>query len=624
MSSNKSLSLFALLSLVLFIAAARADNNLSSLLLENRKAGELVKFTLKEDGWIHLKVGEGAAAGLAILDGEGRERSIAIADGEGFAELKKGSYSIRGNYGGGLRIRTVPVTMFCSLAGVDFKAPAWEMVRVPDDSSLSGRPGMFLYNWKWLRSKVLSPFNTVVGDATVPEVAAWRAEGRSCIAGTTSHVEDSAALYSLWKDAAKNGPDGIIADEFVVPVINHANDVVNDTDVKLGYVSRGVGFLDSTYDNIRRFGSDFPGARFHAWLGVPWDADTADSKPLLDTVIESGGVIAWEFYATSNGRNKYPMGRHDVRTAGFLKARPDFMRHAMLCPGIYEFLDTDPSCDFKVWLDEQMYMFANDPRFKGLHGIGMWIAYYADPELLRWYSAMVRHYCIEGEQTKFSDRLGFRLEPGIVRNADFSGGLEHWSCQPAAEGSLSVRKSGELGFDRGYQPFCDQVLSMRHVPGKVNSVSQKLSNLVPGRRYAIKTQVTSPGVTEATRFAFDISVSNGNMEQPNVRNMIDFLPNRNTQFFNACKILFVYNGGDCVLTISDKGSKGQTQADELLVLPLVDPAVPPVLLPHEEAQVHFHRLPLLVPEILPQVRDVLPVLPEQPAGAQDVPDLVRR
>ncbi len=263
-------SVFALLSLLLGIAAARADNNLSRLILETKKAGEVVKFTLDEDGWIHLKAGEGAASSLSIRGGDGQARSVAMTDGEGFAELKKGSYSIKGNYGGGLRIRSVPITMYCSLSGVGFNASAMEAVRIPEDSRLSGRPGMFLYNWKWLRRNVLSPFNTVVGDASVPEVAAWRAEGRSCIAGTTSHVEDSAALYFLWEEAVKKqGPDGIIADEFVVPVINHANDVVNETDVKLGYVSRGVGFLDSTYDNIRRFGRA-PQATHETWrVGKP-------------------------------------------------------------------------------------------------------------------------------------------------------------------------------------------------------------------------------------------------------------------------------------------------------------------------------------------------------------------
>lgn len=552
--------------MTLFILhTATADNNFSRQLLETNKPGKKIQFTLQEDNWVHLKVGKKADKAFKFIDSNGKEYNSIVTNGEGFAELKAGTYTLKGNYGQSIRLRIVPITMFYSMSGVNYNAKETDPVFVTQDSRTSGRPGMFLYKWNWLRKNILGPYNTICGAPSIQENIKWCEEGRNCISGTTSHVENSEDLYELWKKAVGDPAcDGVIADEFVVPVITHKK-TENGIDEQLGYVSKGVAFLDTTYANIRRFKKDYPNSRFYAWLGVPWDADTADSKPLLDTIVDTDGIIAWEFYANTDGRNAYPMARHDVRTAGFLKARPDFMRHAMLCPGIYEFLDTDSTCDFKVWIDEAVYMFATDQRFKGIRGLGMWVAYYADPEFIRWYTALVRHYCIEGRKEKFSDVHGFKLEPGILANSDYRDGFNGWRIQAAGEDTIKVLKVNQLSFSKGYLPRANQVLSMKYVPGKTNMVSQRLTNLVPGKKYALKANVTSPGITEEAKFAFNIQLTNATIEQSHFRNMKDFLPNRNPQFFNSYKLVFTYNGGDCFLKLSDTKQEGQQQHDELLI-----------------------------------------------------------
>ena len=554
---------FVLPLLFIIVFSSLADNNMSRLVLSIGEAGREVRFSLPQDDWIHIKTGQGAERSFRLVDNDGRVSSSTLTDGEGFVELRAGSYTLLGNYGDSIRIRAVPMTMFFSLAGVDYNAPVEEAVRIVEDKSSKGRPGMYLYNWKWLRKNILNPFNTIAGASSIPEVFSWCEEGRNCVNTSTAHKTEG--LFEHWKSIMDSQPHkgGIMADEYIVPVIKHSAD--DKGDEQLGYINKGAGFTDYSYDCIRRFAKEYPGSRFYAWVGVPWDADTADSKPLLDILIENDGIIAWEFYANTSYRHEHPMARHEVRTRGFLKARPDFMRHAMLCPGTYEYISMDPSCDFKVWIDESLYMFANDPRFNGLRGIGMWAVYYTDPELLRWYSSLLRHYCIEGRTDKFSDLLGFKLDPDILKDSDFAQELKPWTVNAAEEGSVFVKKSTELPFKKSYQPYCDQVLCMKHVPGKVNSVSQRLSNLVPGNRYVLKTEITEPGVTEKTKYAFGIELENCTIEQCLVRDFRDFLPKNNPQFFNTYTVLFRYNGGDCVLTVSDKASEGQVQAKDLVI-----------------------------------------------------------
>ena len=130
----------------------------------------------------------------------------------------------------------------------------------------------------------------------------------------------------------------------------------------------------------------------------------------------------------------------------------------------------------------EMNLLANNPEFRNLSLIGTWGGNYADDEMTRWFSALLRHYVIEGSTEMLSAPLGWSLAPGHIQNASFRKGLEHWE----AKGSVSLATQDSMA---------DILRQFNIVPGKADSyaviqpgssLSQKMSRLVPGRLYVLK------------------------------------------------------------------------------------------------------------------------------------------
>ena len=110
------------------------------------------------------------------------------------------------------------------------------------------------------------------------------------------------------------------------------------------------------------------------------------------------------------------------RMRDFRKEFPGGEKRCVLCPSILDDWDCRPDVDDKVWLDMQMNAMVRDPAFDGLYGIAPYQCRNADPEMMRWLSALYRHYCIEGSTELLSARFGYTLMTEYLKNADFAAG----------------------------------------------------------------------------------------------------------------------------------------------------------------------------------------------------------
>ncbi len=97
-------------------------------------------------------------------------------------------------------------------------------------------------------------------------------------------------------------------------------------------------------------------------------------------------------------------------------------------------LEHNPAVDYKVFLDMQVNLVANDPAFDGQATVGYWGTYYGDEEMARWSFELMRHYAVEGRRERLSARHGFRYRPELVVNGDFADGLAGWMWRPQPTG----------------------------------------------------------------------------------------------------------------------------------------------------------------------------------------------
>lgn len=153
-------------------------------------------------------------------------------------------------------------------------------------------------------------------------------------------------------------------------------------------------------------------------------------------------------------------------------------------------LEHNPAVDFKVFLDMQVNLVANDPVFEGLATIGYWGTYYGDEEMARWSFELMRHYAVEGRRDRLSERYGFRYRPELVVNGDFTDGLTGWEVAPAAEGAVRAEtlagygknSQGRWGAGKAGDTFC----LLTRQPNGTNRVSQTARGLTPGKLYCLQ------------------------------------------------------------------------------------------------------------------------------------------
>ncbi|MFH0965005.1 MAG: LamG domain-containing protein [Planctomycetota bacterium] len=153
----------------------------------------------------------------------------------------------------------------------------------------------------------------------------------------------------------------------------------------------------------------------------------------------------------------------------------------------------EPGTDFKVYMDMQMNMLANDPVFLGLYGVMWYHSAYADEELLRWAAKLYGHYCIEGKRERLTDDP---YEPPHVANGDFEEGVDRWTVESAEGGRVSLERAFGYGVMQGRMTSegqGDRVLVTRRSAKVRNRFSQPIEKLTLGRLYSLRVFVMDYG-----------------------------------------------------------------------------------------------------------------------------------
>ena len=179
---------------------------------------------------------------------------------------------------------------------------------------------------------------------------------------------------------------------------------------------------------------------------------------------------------------------------------PDSARHMIMNLGYmsipHESLDINPTVDYRVFLDMQMHLIANDPAFFGTYGVSWYHPAYADEELVRWSARLNRHYCIEGKRERLTN------DPYVLphmTNPDFDEGLAAWELDPAEAGSIATGQAIGYGYLQGRytsaarKDLGSHLLVTRRSTKAPNRFSQKIRKLTPGRLYSLRMFITDYG-----------------------------------------------------------------------------------------------------------------------------------
>nr|MCR4572572.1 hypothetical protein [Lentisphaeria bacterium] len=324
-----------------------------------------------------------------------------------------------------------------------------------------------------------------------------------------------------------------------------------DRDKALNYTKPGLGFDEKTLGELRRISAKHPDFAITPWLGMNWDANSEDNQPLWQAITNSkfGGVM-YEAYMRSRDIN-YEFDKINKRIAPFNAFGPYALDHVYVGFGLFTLLDSNAAVDYKVFLDMVMQMLAKESDFSDLGGLGMWASYYAEPEHLRWYARLIRHYAIEGSTELLSDKYNYRLKPEIVKSPMWEN-LEDWNAQPAEKDSLqlvSSQDSEQTGVAYGYWPRSSvNFLKMTHIPGKANKVTQQLKKLEAGKEYVLFLLFTGFNDNTRAEYDLDIKLTNAKIIDTQRRPMSDWVQ---MKCYNSCRVRFTAGKEPVTLEISD-------------------------------------------------------------------------
>lgn len=347
------------------------------------------------------------------------------------------------------------------------------------------------YDWDFLSRYVLPHANTIVGggsDEDRPYVQRWRGEGKRWILhcgvpglgeGKTVTADEAEEFWTETRGMADPLYDGAIADEFF---------------------AQPAEKYQAWTEALRRIQANpaLAGKVFYAYC-CPIYGEAA-SREFARTLIAGGSPIALERYLSEPATEE--AARASLRSAladqlaAWQQALPGVERDMVIVLGYMsqppESLNTDPGVDFKVFMDMQFHLLANDPTFFGLYGVMEYLSSYADEETVRWAGQLFRHYCIEGRRDRLT-RNPYLL-PHLV-NPDFAEGLEGWEAREAEPGTVHVGQRDGFSWLQGRYPPTgkgNQFLVLRRSETGPNTVAQTVRALEPGRLYSLKLYVAEP------------------------------------------------------------------------------------------------------------------------------------
>lgn len=485
------------------------NNFVKELLVQNnlpQKDYNEIKFINPKDGWVYIKTTAKVNKNEKIhitTDAMSEENAVIKYDNDSEEEqetmqhLSKGEHTIKiWNEGkpmiSNLIVRSIPEIQYCQY------------------SRITGRDGRYApLDWKFkeLEKEVFKNVNCMLSSPTAIEYAAkWMSLGRKWII-VTQLPQKADESYEHWSNnVGLQKYDGIIIDEFS---------------------DRG-SFKPQWLDAVKKILKDekFKGKAFYPYCGERMFG-YAVSEEFAAEVIKGGSALACELYlpeepTEEDARQKLKL----IMSDGISKwkaEQPEAVEHTIMCLGYFNTpgLNVNPGVDYKVFMDMQFNMLANDPVFAGLYGVQEWVSYLTDEETIRWAGRLYRHYCIEGKTDMLSKEYGFKYVLDHIENPNFAGDAKGWKISPAEEGTLVMRKIQGLTYLEGQYPHKiknDTVLWSKRSAKCPNKFSQEIKNIKPGKLYSVKMFVLdyrdiNSGISRIEKHAVSINIDNADILQ---------------------------------------------------------------------------------------------------------------
>jgi hypothetical protein len=434
------------------------------------------------DGWLFVRSQTTGAAPVQVtLDGAPLHAHTKAGVLESMWLVRKGPHTLTASTTRGLThlvARSIPALGFARYGSTSVLLSS----RVKGESD---RREVTCYDRQFLSRDVLPNVNILVGSGAADEesmLRAWKAEGKQWLVecgaiGISS--KDKVTADSIEKYLASTvgftnpNIDGVLIDEFL----------------------DGEHEAYSAWNEALRRVSANP--KYRNKVIYPYCTDLYDAKAshrFSQVAIQCGCTFAYERYLAEPADEKAAKHELDLHLPSSLAdwdaKLPGIAQHVIVCLGTFsqppENLDINPGMNYKVFLDRQMNLLANDPRCAGLYGVMTYLSSYSDPEIIRWSGKLFRHYCIEGQTTLLSrDPL---MLPHLV-NGDFDHGLHGWTVNPSQPGNVAAKTSAGFSWLQGRYPETkrgDTVLWMKRSATGPNVVRQEIKSLEPGRLYTFR------------------------------------------------------------------------------------------------------------------------------------------
>ncbi|HWL51672.1 MAG TPA: hypothetical protein VNQ90_04510 [Chthoniobacteraceae bacterium] len=456
-------------------AASTGNNFVQSLVQHTVEPGNgkeplTLSFDLPRDGWVHLRIEAESAPVRLQLDRETTPPLQPDAKGslpEQMRRLAAGKHTLTltPQKGGQIRevsIRSVPEMVYFSVDhhSAPVKTVSHAIIREYRDLKEAG----ILDNFNIIASE---PYSEL--PAYLEKVRRWRARGRWWITvSKTPRKPDSSEEVEHYWASPMGDPDldGVIIDEF---------------GLKEKHLTQFPFWARSLRELAQR--PALKGKQFYAFTGF---GKPELYRPLAEALMDGDYRIAPEIYL----RRMHLLEKTPERMRQWREAVPGIERRMVLFLGPDNIAPSmtfhlEPEMNYKAFLDEQFHLFATDPAFKGLAGLGIWAARYMDDDILRWYARLVRHYLIEGHTTRLgSDPLYLTH----LQNPGFEQEGKGWELQPGAGGNIGLFDVASLPFTKSpYSavPEGKRMLLTRRGPKEPNRITQTIRDLQPGRVYHV-------------------------------------------------------------------------------------------------------------------------------------------
>ncbi len=426
------------------------------------------EFVNVRNGWLYLAVRDAGAAPVELHLGDDVVIRPDAAWKETFRERPEGSYvvAVKGAANGGqLIVRQIAdIFNYC-----------------PGSKSFVGENGD--YDWPIMSKYMLRAVTTLNG-GSIPEghLDEVRDSGYHWLANintTPDFLKDEANLHN--RLLTHNGftmpcYDGVTCDELF---FWDASQIIKFTN--------GIKSFENPQDRL-----------IYTWVvGKP--STNAIDYEFISTCINasrSRGHLLYEIYCrtkeTEEQAQAYIRNYAQKSAEAMKQLYPNVMGNLGIIFGNFNQIPIitlihHPSVDYKYFLDMQLNLVANDPAFEGLGTVGYWGSYYADRELYRWSSMLLRHYCVEGRTDMLSNQYGFRYISGHIQNGDFAGTLAPWTANgnvttDSFDGFAAAsqnRWGGNDGLGDTFAVFTKE-------GDETSTLSQQVTGLVPGRLYCLQ------------------------------------------------------------------------------------------------------------------------------------------